>query len=58
MLNTLAKKHPEFEYAAIVRSKEGKDKVIAQLPNVRVVIGNLNDEYVLAQIPVAVQRAN
>lgn len=43
MLNTLVEKHPEFEYAAIVRSKEGGDKVIAKLPKVRVVIGNLNE---------------
>lgn len=57
MLNTLVENYPEFEYVAIVRSKEGAGKVTAQLPKVRIVIGDLN-EYVLPQTPVVFQHTN
>lgn len=50
MLHTLVKSHPEFKYATIVRSQEGANKVKALLPNVRILMGDLN-EYVLARTP-------
>ncbi|KAI1367056.1 hypothetical protein F5Y08DRAFT_103178 [Xylaria arbuscula] len=42
-LYALAKKHPEFEYAALVRSESSSRRVSEAFPDVRIVIGSLDD---------------
>ena len=42
-LYALMKKHPEFEYAALVRSEPSAKRVSEAFPNVRIVIGSLDD---------------
>ncbi|KAJ5124939.1 uncharacterized protein N7515_008764 [Penicillium bovifimosum] len=42
-LATLVAKHPEFSYTALVRSTEKAEKVKAQYPSIRTVIGGLDD---------------
>ena len=42
-LYQLHKNHPDFEYSALVRSQDKADKVLAQYPNVRIVLGDLDD---------------
>lgn len=44
---TLVAKHPEFSYSALVRSTQKAEQVKAQYPNVRVVIGDLDDSALL-----------
>ncbi|KAJ5118064.1 hypothetical protein N7526_011087 [Penicillium atrosanguineum] len=44
---TLVAKHPEFTYSALVRSTEKAEQVKAQYPNIRVVIGDLDDSALL-----------
>lgn len=35
--------HPDFEFALLVRSEEKANAVLAKYPNVRIVIGGLDD---------------
>lgn len=42
-MDTLVERYPNFHYTALVRSREGADKITAQLPKVRTVIGGLNE---------------
>ncbi|KAH0609178.1 uncharacterized protein H6S33_001406 [Morchella sextelata] len=42
VFNSLIEKHPEFEYAVLVRSPEAAKKVTAQYPTTRTVIGDLD----------------
>ncbi|KAI0399235.1 hypothetical protein F4802DRAFT_590504 [Xylaria palmicola] len=46
-LHVLAQKHPEIEYAALVRSEQGAAAVRAAYPAVRIVWGSLDDDEVL-----------
>ncbi|KAJ5766136.1 uncharacterized protein N7511_003752 [Penicillium nucicola] len=46
-LATLAAKHPDFSYAALVRTNEKAEQVKAQYPNVRIVLGDLDDSALL-----------
>lgn len=39
--------HPEYEYSALVRTQDKADKVKAKYPNVRIVLGGLDDDQVL-----------
>ncbi|KAK1991437.1 NAD(P)-binding protein [Colletotrichum falcatum] len=39
----LYKKHPEFEYALLVRSEDKAKKVVENYPTVRIVLGGLDD---------------
>ena len=36
-------KHPEYDYTALVRTKEKADELVAHYPLTRVVVGDLND---------------
>ena len=42
-LYVLSKAHPEYEYAALVRSKDKADIVQKAYPSVRIVLGGLDD---------------
>lgn len=46
-LATLTQQHPEFAYSALVRSSEKADQVKAQYPNIRIVLGDLDDSELL-----------
>ncbi|KAI1260124.1 NAD(P)-binding protein [Xylariaceae sp. FL1019] len=46
-LHLLAEKHPEYEYAALVRTEDKAKKVRDALPKVRIVLGSLDDSDVL-----------
>lgn len=46
-LFVLHQAHPEFEYAALVRTQDKADKVKAAYSNVRIVLGSLDDSDVL-----------
>ncbi|KAJ5218078.1 uncharacterized protein N7498_000177 [Penicillium cinerascens] len=46
-LATLVAKHPEFSYSAMVRSTQKAEQVMAQYPNTRVMIGDLDDSALL-----------
>jgi hypothetical protein len=41
--------HPDYEYAALVRSEEKSRKVQAAYPDVRIVIGGLDDSAILEE---------
>ena len=43
VLTALYKKHPEYEYAVLVRNEEKAKKVRQAYPKARVVIGGLDD---------------
>ena len=36
-------KHPEYDYTALVRTKEKADELVAHYPLTRVLVGDLND---------------
>lgn len=44
---TLVAHHPTFSYAALVRTEEKAAQVKAQYPNVRIVLGGLDDSALL-----------
>lgn len=46
-LATLTQRHPEFTYSALVRSSEKADQVKAQYPNIRIVLGDLDNSQLL-----------
>lgn len=46
-LYQLYQKHPEFEYALLIRTQEKADKVLEKYPKARVVIGGLDDSETL-----------
>ena len=46
-LATLVARHPEISYTALVRSAEKAEQVKAQYPNIRVVLGDLDDSALL-----------
>lgn len=48
-LYVLNKAHPDYEYAALVRSQEKADKVKAAYPNIRIVLGDLDDSSILEE---------
>jgi len=41
--------HPDYEYACLVRTKEKGDKVKEAFPNVRIVLGGLDDSDLLEE---------
>lgn len=43
----MQQKHPNLEYAALIRTQEKADRVHATYPNVRIVIGDLDDSQLL-----------
>lgn len=43
----LHQNHPDFEFALLVRSEEKAKKVRAKFPDVRIVIGGLDDDATL-----------
>lgn len=45
----LSQHHPNFEYSALIRSEEKAKRVREAYPNVRTVIGSLDDSEVLAR---------
>jgi hypothetical protein len=45
----LHKAHPEYEYAALVRSKEKAELVSKAYPSIRIVLGGLDDYELLKQ---------
>ncbi|RPA89094.1 NAD(P)-binding protein [Choiromyces venosus 120613-1] len=49
VFNSLAEKHPEFEYAVMVRSQEAAKRVMEKYPKVRVEIGDLGSEELLSR---------
>lgn len=46
-LCALHKVHPDYEYAALVRTKEKADQVTREYPKVRIVLGGLDDSALL-----------
>jgi hypothetical protein len=48
-LYNLYNAHPEYEYSALVRSKEKAKPVTDAFPNVRIVIGGLDDSDILKE---------
>lgn len=46
-LYALNKKHPDYEYAALVRTQEKADIVKKAYPNVRIVLGGNDDSEIL-----------
>ena len=46
-LYVLSKAHPEYEYAALVRTKEKANLVQKEYPSVRIVLGGLDDDEIL-----------
>ncbi|KAJ5290922.1 hypothetical protein N7478_000173 [Penicillium angulare] len=46
-LATLYAQHPDFSYSALVRSTEKADQVKAAYPNIRIVLGDLDDSALL-----------
>ena len=45
----LSQHHPNFEYSALIRSEEKAKRVREAYPNIRTVIGSLDDSEVLAR---------
>jgi hypothetical protein len=43
----LVAQHPDFSYAALIRSIEKAERVKAQYPSIRIVIGDLDDSALL-----------
>ncbi|KAJ5528237.1 hypothetical protein N7513_012396 [Penicillium frequentans] len=48
-LATLVSKHPNFSYSALVRSTDKAEQIKAQYPNIRIVLGDLDDSALLEQ---------
>ncbi|KIW75406.1 hypothetical protein Z517_10147 [Fonsecaea pedrosoi CBS 271.37] len=48
-LYALSKKHPEWEYCALIRTQEKANRVQQQYPKVRIVLGDLDDSAVLRE---------
>ncbi len=48
-LHVLYTEHPDYEYASLVRSKEKGDAVKKAYPNVRIVLGGLDDSKILEE---------
>jgi uncharacterized protein YbjT (DUF2867 family) len=48
-LHALYNKHPDYSYTALVRSEEKGQPVKKAFPNVRLVIGDLDDSKVLEE---------
>ena len=48
-LYVLSKAHPEYEYAALIRTKEKADVVQKAYPSVRIVLGGLDDAAILEE---------
>ena len=48
-LFALNKKHPDYEYAALVRTQEKADIVKKAYPNIRIVLGGLDDSDILKE---------
>lgn len=48
-LYVLSRVHPEYEYAALVRTKEKADIVQKAYPSVRIVLGGLDDDKILKE---------
>lgn len=46
-LYALQEKHPELEYAALVRTQEKADRVLAAYPKIRIVLGGLDDSQLI-----------
>lgn len=46
-LATLVSKYPNFSYSALVRSTHKAEQVKAQYPNIRIVLGGLDDSALL-----------
>lgn len=47
VLATLVPKYPNFSYSALVRSTDKAEQVKAQYPNIRIVLGDLDDSALL-----------
>lgn len=45
----LRQKHPEYEYAALVRTQDKADLVKQAYPNIRIVLGGLDDSNLLKE---------
>lgn len=48
-LYALHQKHPDYEYAALVRTQDKADIVKKAYPNVRIVLGGLDDSDLLKE---------
>lgn len=48
-LYALHEKHPDYEYAALVRTQDKADIVKKAYPNVRIVLGGLDDSELLKE---------
>lgn len=46
-LATLVSKHPNFSYSVLVRSIDKAAQIKAQYPNIRIVLGDLDDSALL-----------
>ena len=46
-LVTIYNKHPDYEYVCLVRTQDKADKVTKAFPNVRIVLGGLDDSQLL-----------
>ena len=47
--HALYSEHPEYEYACLVRSKEKGEMIEKAFPNVKIVLGGLDDSEILEQ---------
>jgi N-acetyl-gamma-glutamylphosphate reductase len=47
--HVLLQEHPDFEYAALIRTKEKADYVKGLYPNLRVVIGSNDDSEIITK---------
>ena len=48
-LHALYSEHPDYEYACLVRSKEKAEAVKQAFPNLRIVLGGLDDSEILEE---------
>ena len=48
-LHALYSEHPEYEYACLIRSKDKAEQVKKAFPNVRIVLGGLDDSALLEE---------
>ncbi len=48
-LHVLYSEHPDYEYACLVRSKDKAEAVRKAFPNVRIVLGGLDDSETLEE---------
>lgn len=46
---TIHRAHPDYEYSALVRTEDKANKVRAAYPDVRIVIGGLDDSSILEE---------